>query len=172
MNKLQALWYGKSLHERYPYKTRWYHKHIHTIITTGRKTLLVIAGLAVVSGTHTATYFVGKMITHSKVTHANIEVEKIVEVESKAIPPVMQRIAKCESPTGHFEKDGKTVVFRTNKNGSQDIGKYQINTIHLPLATKLGYNVTVEKDNEAFAMYLYKNSGTEPWYSSEHCWNK
>lgn len=96
--------------------------------------------------------------------------EKIVEVPVESTAPVLERIAHCESPTGHY-KDGQVVV-KSNMNGTVDIGAYQINSVHAKLATKLGYDITKAEDNKAFALYLYKTMGTEPWYSSKACWNK
>lgn len=96
-----------------------------------------------------------------------VEVE--VKVEEKA--PVLERIAKCESPTGHF-KNGQVALYG-NKDTSVDIGKYMINSrIWSAKATSMGLNLMVEKDNETFAKYLYQNYGTEPWKWSKGCWNK
>jgi len=99
--------------------------------------------------------------------------EVVTQIEVKIEPqtPVLDRIAKCESPTGHY-KNGQ-VAFYGNKNGSVDIGKFMINNaIWGKKATEMGLNLTNEKDNETFAKYLYQNYGTEPWIWSKHCWNK
>ena len=96
--------------------------------------------------------------------------EIIKEVEVKA--PVMERIAKCESGGKHFAPSGQVIV-NVNNNKTYDIGKYQINSIWNKKATELGYNLYIEKDNEAFAMWLYRNYGSEPWSASKaNCWNK
>lgn len=102
--------------------------------------------------------------------------EKQVKIEVEREAPVMDRIAGCESEGdrkskgSHFDKNGQ-VRTNANKNGSVDIGKYQINlAVWGKTAHSLGYELTKEKDNEAFAMWLYANKGTEPWYSSESCW--
>ncbi len=97
-----------------------------------------------------------------------VHAEKIVEVPVKEIPPVMKRIAKCESKGLHYW-DGQVVV-RANTNKTVDIGKYQINSIWNDTASKMGLDLTKEKDNEAFAMYLYETHGTEPWVYSKSCW--
>lgn len=90
-----------------------------------------------------------------------------VQADSK-IPPVLQRIAKCESPHGHLGANGQVQI-----NPTQDIGKYQIN---VPTwgkkATELGLNLAVEEDNEAMAVWIYENRGTGDWSSSAKCWNK
>lgn len=91
-------------------------------------------------------------------------------VADTGIPPILTRIAKCESPTGHF-KNGK-VVFSRNTNGTTDIGKFQINTIWLPQAAELGLNLAIENDNEAMAEWIYANRGTGDWSSSANCWRK
>ncbi len=100
--------------------------------------------------------------------YAEVQVVKEVSVEFKA--PIMDKIAHCES-SGTHKKDGQ-VVFKANTNGTVDIGKYQINSIWNKQATKLGYDLTNEADNKAFAMYLYANYGTAPWSASAKCWSK
>lgn len=87
------------------------------------------------------------------------------------IPAVMQRIFKCESSANHTAKNGQ-ITYHVNTDGTIDIGIGEINTVHFAEATKLGYDLTKESDNKAFAMYLYHTKGTEPWYSSRKCWNK
>lgn len=98
-----------------------------------------------------------------------VEVEVVKEVIKKSA--VMERIATCESSTGHYAPSGQ-VAMNANNNGSVDIGKYQINTIWNKQATALGLNLTVEADNEAMAMWIYDNRGTGDWYSSAKCWRK
>lgn len=88
----------------------------------------------------------------------------------KEFPPILTKIAKCESPTGHW-KNGQVVV-GVNKNGSYDTGKYQINSIWNKKATELGFNLAVEQDNEAMAEWIYANRGTGDWSSSANCWRK
>lgn len=90
--------------------------------------------------------------------------------------PVLERIAGCESEGNpkskgsHYGKDGQ-VRTNANPNGTVDIGKNQINQkVWGKKATELGYDLFVEKDNDAMAKWLYLNYGTEPWYSSEKCW--
>ena len=107
-------------------------------------------------------------ITNPITTFATVE--KIVTIEAES--QVMQRIAKCESGNTHFDPKTKQVLVRTNTNKTYDTGKFQINSIWNSKASELGYNLMVEKDNEAFAMYLYKMHGTEPWVYSKSCWNK
>lgn len=98
--------------------------------------------------------------------------EKEVIKEVKAHAPVMDRILKCESGGTHVDPKTGQVLMRANKNGSIDIGKYQINSVWFKKATELGLNLSIEKDNESMAYYLYENFGTEDWYSSKACWDK
>lgn len=112
-------------------------------------------------------YELGNYYGDTKVIYTKQEVIKEVPIKAS----VLERIAKCESPTGHW-KDGQ-VVMSSNTNHSVDIGKYQINNKAWgKKATELGYNLVVEKDNEAMAQWIYTNRGTEDWYSSKSCWMK
>lgn len=87
------------------------------------------------------------------------------ELVKEGLPPVLQKIAKCESGNSQF-KNGQVLI-----NATQDMGKYQIN---LPTwgkkATELGYNLSTEQGNEDMALWLYKNKGTGSWSSSSKCW--
>jgi len=99
------------------------------------------------------------------------EIIKEVVVERPIDYPVLKRIAKCESNDRHFGESGQ-VLMMGNTNKSVDVGRYQINSLWFKKASELGLDLTLEKDNEAFAIYLYKNYGTEPWIWSKKCWNK
>ncbi len=98
-------------------------------------------------------------------------VVKEVVVERAITYPVLERIAQCESGNKHFGESGQ-VLMMGNKNASVDVGRYQINSLWFKKANELGLDLTLEKDNEAFAIYLYKTYGTEPWIWSKKCWNK
>ncbi len=161
------IYYGPRLLGKFTCDGRKMTKFQRFVHKTGVliKRTIVISGIVVVaSWIATGSYWYAK----ANLKPVTVWAESIKEVPIKEIPPVLNRIAKCESPTGHF-KDGK-VVIKVNKNGSSDIGKYQINTVHLPLAAKLKLNVLEEKDNETMAMYLYENKGTDPWSASASCW--
>lgn len=110
----------------------------------------------------------GVFVAKASIAPQTLWAKEIVEVPVKEIPPVMKRIAKCESKGLHYW-DGQVVV-RANTNKTVDIGKYQINSIWNDTASKMGLDLTKESDNEAFAMYIYENFGTEPWKYSRHCW--
>ena len=153
------MYMGKPLKKVYPHASKWevfkykVRKFFISLFTW-------IALIAILVG----IYKIGGILNPSTiVTTAQV----IQQVEVKA--PVMERIAKCESPTGHY-KNGQ-VVLLGNKNGSVDIGKYQINNkIWGVKAQELGYNLFIEKDNEAMAFWIYKNYGTDPWIFSKSCW--
>lgn len=86
------------------------------------------------------------------------------------IPAIMKRIAFCESGGRQFDDQGNVIrgVFHP-----ADIGKYQINlAVWEDEAKRLGYDLFSEEGNEAMAMYLYHQLGTQPWFSSSACWDK
>lgn len=102
--------------------------------------------------------------------HTNLVKAQYVYVASTSTPAVLQRIEKCESNDEQFNKDGQVLV-HVNKDGSYDIGFGQINSVWNAEATKLGYDLTKESDNKAFALYLFDQVGSSPWVSSQSCWN-
>lgn len=81
------------------------------------------------------------------------------------MPPIFERIKFCESGGTHYDKHGNVLIGITG-----DIGLYQINPIHLPDARERGIDIYTPAGNEAYARVLYKQRGTQPWYSSAHCW--
>jgi len=89
---------------------------------------------------------------------------------SSEVPPILQRIAFCESRDRQFDEDGNVI------HGSvtpYDTGRYQINAaIWYDTAKKIGYDLDTEEGNEAMALLLYKTSGTKPWRSSQKCWDR
>lgn len=91
---------------------------------------------------------------------------------------IMNRIAGCESEWNrnsfgsHYDAKGR-VRRNINKNGSWDIGRWQINLETWETkAHELGYNVYTPEGNEKMAYWIYNNRGTEDWYSSKDCWSK
>jgi hypothetical protein len=138
----------------------WYVKAVR--IT--KRTLIVSALMALVGW---GMYFGANYF--AKTSYAEIQVPVIVE--SSSTPPVLQRIAKCESHNSQFDKNGQ-VVIHVNADKTYDIGEYQINSLHEKEATKLGLNLMIEKDNAAYAKFIYANRGTGDWYSSQDCWSK
>lgn len=92
--------------------------------------------------------------------------------------PVLDRIADCESgnhgkagTATHYDRNGQ-VLMRGNKNGTVDIGKYQINSVWFAKATALGLDITKEVDNKAMAEWIYLNKGTGDWVYSSDCWKR
>jgi len=161
--KLKVSYMGKPLKEIYPYATGFqvlryrFNKFMEKVVIASFIIGMVYGG-----------FKVGQMTIEPSVTFADREVIKEVIVESPS--SVMLRIAKCESGGSHT-RNGQ-VIYNANNNKTVDVGLYQINSIWNKKATELGLDLSIEKDNKAFAMYLYKNYGTEPWYPSKSCWNK
>lgn len=165
MKKIKISYMGKHLKDIYPHATRF-----QVLRYKFNKLMEKVVLASFILGMIYGAFQVGKYTTESKVTHANIEVEKIIEVESKKIPPVLQRIAKCESGNTHFDSNGQ-VLMRSNTNRTVDVGRYQLNSVWFKKATELGLDITKEKDNEKMAVWIYENRGTGDWYSSANCWN-
>lgn len=94
-------------------------------------------------------------------------VEAIKEVDT--VPPVLERIMKCESGGKHFDKNGQ-VLMRSNNNKTVDVGVAQINTVWFAKASELGYDLTTEQGNRAMALWIIKNKGTSPWSATYNCW--
>lgn len=118
--------------------------------------------------------FVSLAITPSVTTYAQGE---IVMVTPQT--PILDRIADAESGgckpgQGHQFNSNGTPVTHVNKDGSVDVGKYQINlsVSHLNEMTKLGFNPLTEEGNTAYAKWLYANRGTMDWQASAGCWAK
>lgn len=141
------------------------------IVRSFKRTLLTAAKTLIIVWMVIGGMWVGEQKAESIVTHANVEVIKEVEVVKFVKAPIMERIAKCESGNKHFDTNGQ-VLMRSNTNKSVDLGKFQINTVWFAKATELGLDLNKEEDNEKMAYYIYHNFGTNPWYSSEHCWSK
>jgi hypothetical protein len=99
-----------------------------------------------------------------------VEAQVATSTPAVVLPPVMQRIEKCESSDSQT-KDGQTLI-HVNADKSYDSGEFQINSIWNATASKMGYDLSKQSDNEAFALVLYANNGTEPWYNSKQCWDK
>lgn len=91
-------------------------------------------------------------------------IEKIRETFPEQ-PDLMVKIAKCEGI-----KNGKldpTVISPTN-----DHGLFQINqAAHGKRLKELGIDPLTVEGNLQYARMLYDESGTQPWYMSQSCWN-
>lgn len=127
------------------------------------------AQLAGAGGAFYAIFMLGAFTWSTSTTEAYTNTV-IVQAEA----PVLDRIADCESGSGkgtatHYDKNGQ-VLLRGNKNGTVDVGKYQINSVWYAKATELKLDLTKEEDNKKMAEHIYANYGTEPWFASKKCW--
>lgn len=119
-------------------------------------------------GVLAGAYFIG-VANAREITATNVI--SVTPPVKTGIPPILHKIAVAESSDMQYGKDGQ-VVIHVNPDFSYDIGRYQINSRWNATATKMGYNLMNEKDNEAFAEYLFSNYGSEPWSSSKSRWLK
>jgi hypothetical protein len=95
---------------------------------------------------------------------------RVVIVKDDTLPPVMQRIAQCESRDRHFTRLGK--VLRGHRN-PQDMGRFQINTVVWgKQAEVLGYDLRTPEGNTQMARYIFENYGSTPWRASAKCWSR
>jgi len=95
---------------------------------------------------------------------------QVIIVKDDTLPPVMQRIAQCESRGQHFTKDGQVV---RGKRNPHDTGLFQINTVVWgKKAEELGYDIRTQEGNALMARYLFENYGSVPWQSSAACWSR
>ena len=164
MKKIKVFYGNTRLRNIYPYATK-FQVFKYKLARLIRTVFMFTVGVG-------ATVLMFYILQASHGTQVVVK-EVFVNAETvDELPPVMQRIAQCESGNRQFAKNGQ-VITNGNKNGSVDIGKFQINlSIWGAKATELGLDLTKEEDNTNFALYLYENLGTEPWVWSKHCWNK
>lgn len=100
-------------------------------------------------------------------------------------PVILKKIATAESGDSHYctaahvrqgcckKYEIGTPLVCTNKNGTKDVGRYQLNTYFWgETAKKLGLNVYDEEDNQRMAEWIYDHHGTQPWHLSQHNWDK
>jgi hypothetical protein len=94
----------------------------------------------------------------------------VIVVKDDTLPPVLQRIAQCESAGQQFARDGKVL---RGKRHPQDTGLFQINAVvWAKQAEALGYDIRTRDGNESMARYLFANYGSMPWQSSAKCWSR
>jgi hypothetical protein len=95
---------------------------------------------------------------------------QVVVVQEDPLPPVLQRIAQCESWGQHWTRDGK--VLRGQRN-PHDIGLFQINAVvWTKKAEELGYDIRTREGNTHMARYIFENYGSVPWQASVKCWSR
>jgi hypothetical protein len=176
---MTKIYYGRDLIGRFTCDGRVYTKSqlLKMRISRAIKMSLTIAALIVISAwLVTGGIYLAKATIDPQIAYA----ERIVEVPIKEMPPILERIMDCESGARvngkpvkgsrtHYDKNGQII---TNSNGnSTDIGIAQINTYyHGKQATKMGFDLTKEQDNIAFAIWLFETQGSEPWSASRSCW--
>ncbi len=161
-NKPIKVFFGeKRLRDIYPHATGW--QVFKFRVRRFFYRLFVVLGIIIILGITAVTARELAPVT----VYADKEVIKEIEKES----PVLARIGQCESGNKQFAPSGQ-VLIHINKNGTYDQGRYQINSIHNALATKLGFNLATEEGNTNFAKWMYANKGTGDWESSRHCWSK
>lgn len=96
-----------------------------------------------------------------------LEVEKKVRAFFSDVP-VMAEIAKCESGFRQFTDSGNPL---RGGYGAGMIGVFQFyESIHIGAAAALGFNLSTLDGNLGYARHLYKMEGTNPWNSSQGCW--
>jgi hypothetical protein len=84
--------------------------------------------------------------------------------------PLLVDIARCESHFRQFDEKGNPFRGKVNKG---DIGVMQINEYyHGEKSQELGLNIKTVDGNLAYAKYLYKKEGAQPWISSAPCWKQ
>jgi hypothetical protein len=102
--------------------------------------------------------------------HQVVQQTPVIIVQENALPPVMHRIAQCESRGQHWTKDGTVLQ---GKQDPHDIGLFQINTaVWGKKAQELGYDIRTPEGNVHMARYLFENYGSVPWQRSAACWNR
>jgi len=129
---------------------------------------LVLSGVLLITAAILSTAGPSRDV-RSPVPHV-VQHTRVVIVQDDTLPPVMQRIAQCESRGQHVTKHGK--VMRGKRN-PYDTGLFQINTLFWgKRAQELGYNLHTPEGNEQMARYLFAHYGSVPWQSSIACWNR
>ena len=162
MKKIKVFYGDTRLKDIYPHATKWQVLKYKTAQLIRKVFMLGVAVMGVVT----------IVLILSNDTNATTTVFNNIEtvVSEREVPPVMKRIAKCESNDMHFKKNGQ-VVTNANTNKTVDIGRHQINeTVWGEKAGEMGLDLTNEADNEKMAMWIYENFGTEDWKYSSHCW--
>jgi len=129
---------------------------------------LVMSGLLLVGAVVLGTSMPSRG-THQVVPQV-VRQTRVVIVKDETLPPVLQRIAQCESHGHHWTMNGKVMRGKRNRH---DTGLFQINTIVWgKKAQELGYDIRTPEGNAHMARYLFAHYGSVPWQSSAACWNR
>lgn len=148
---------------------RFGHRLYHRLASFFFAFVLVLWGVGVV-GFHINELVQDALAVMAYATYvrAASSTPEVATTTVKDVPPILERIAKCESPKGQYDKNGKTIRGAITPS---DLGKYQINDIYWgQKAHDLGFDLYTEQGNEAMALWIYEHHGTEPWHSSAKCW--
>jgi hypothetical protein len=132
------------------------------LVSLGMSGLLVLFGAVLVTAVQPRAErrAVPQVVQHTRV----------VFVQDDTLPPVLQRIAQCESQGQHWAKDGKV---KRGKRNPHDTGLFQINTVvWQKKAEALGYDLRTPEGNAQMARYLFAQYGSVPWQTSSACWNR
>lgn len=155
---MKIFWNGRRINGRFDSFKSWMKRVLHRLAT-----------ISIVSVTGYAVFMAGAIFYSTSKTEAIV-----MEVFKET--PVLNRIADCESGNGtpgsasHFDKNGQ-VLMVGNKNGTVDVGKWQINEYYWgDKATELGYDLTIEEENKKMAEWIYAHKGTSDWDLSKKCW--
>ena len=157
---MKIFYFGKQLHDK--------HGRFTSIKEGIRSLVQRLIYLTKIAAVLACAVGIGYLM-HPDQLHA--ENAQVITIEKMGAVPVLERIAKCESKSGHYAPSGQ-VVMSANTNGTVDVGQYQINTVWFKKATELGLDITKPEDNKKMAEWIYKNVGTGPWSASSNCWNK
>lgn len=166
MKTIKVFAGNKRLKDIYPHATKWQVFKFKTARLIRKVFMIAMATAGVTIIVLLSTEY--QVSQRLKITK---EAPVVSAEDVNEIPPVMKRVAQCESGNKQYADNGQ-VITNGNKNGSVDIGRFQINlSIWGETATELGFDLTKDEDNTNFALYLYENYGTEPWVWSKKCWN-
>lgn len=101
------------------------------------------------------------------------EIEALIDQYGDHIPQeekmVLSAISLCESNYRQFDTEGN-VLF--SGAGTPDKGAFQINKVHWERVEELGIDLDTIEGNTEFAVLLYTEQGSGPWYPSQDCWDK
>ena len=120
----------------------------------GKRFLLGFIALCLVTNASHATFQAVKPTTLFYKATGYAEAAEMPAVP-REMDVMLAKIAKCESGSKQFYDDGR-VVLNVNKDGSADVGMYQVNLRdHGAQIARMKLDViNSEEDNRAFAEYL------------------
>ncbi len=100
--------------------------------------------------------------------HAETRQELIYKIASsyQVNPELAIAITDCEGQA--YKRIGNN----HNKNGTIDIGYFQVNSIHLQEAQGMGLNLYNDRENIIYGIWLMSIHGTRDWRASQRCWSR